>query len=64
MVTKRELIILVDDNAANLLAGKNVLMNNKPALILLDVDMPDMNGYEVIKILKAKDETKDIPVFL
>ncbi|MDR1108043.1 MAG: response regulator [Spirochaetaceae bacterium] len=33
-----------------------------PAMILLDIDMPGQNGYEVIKILKAKKETRDIPV--
>jgi class 3 adenylate cyclase len=32
------------------------------ALILLDIEMPEMNGYEAIKILKSKTETKDIPV--
>jgi putative two-component system response regulator len=39
-----------------------LLKSNTPALILLDIDMPEMNGYEAIKILKAKEETKDIPV--
>jgi len=33
-----------------------------PDLILLDVDMPEMDGYQTIKILKEKQETKDIPV--
>jgi len=39
-----------------------ILENNYPAIILLDVDMPVMNGYEAIKILKSKSDTKNIPV--
>ena len=33
-----------------------------PDLILLDVEMPDMDGYEVIKILKSSEKTASIPV--
>ena len=40
----------------------NILEHNYPAMILLDIDMPEMNGYEVIKILKSKPQTCDIPV--
>ena len=80
-MSEKKLIILVDDNPANLRIGKNVLSgkytvatvpsaaklltllaNNRPDLILLDVDMPEMDGYSAIEALKVRPDTKDIPV--
>ena len=33
-----------------------------PDLILLDVEMPETNGYETIKLIKSKESTRNVPV--
>lgn len=37
---------------------------HKPALILLDADMPDMDGYQVINQLGGSGQTTNIPIIL
>jgi len=47
--------------------GKEALKkveSEKPDLIVLDVMMPHMDGFEVLKRLKSDDKTKDIPVVM
>ena len=43
-------------------AALRIAQNDRPELILLDIMMPDMDGYQVIKALKADQRTADIPV--
>ena len=40
----------------------DLLAKHKPDLILLDVMMPDLSGFEVCKIIKADERFADIPV--
>ncbi|MDR0882875.1 MAG: diguanylate cyclase [Candidatus Adiutrix sp.] len=52
-----EILYSKSGDAAIRLAGEN-----KPDIILLDVLMPEMNGFEVLAELKASEETAAIPV--
>ncbi|MDR2861384.1 MAG: response regulator [Syntrophobacterales bacterium] len=51
-------VITIPSGEKLLLSLKKV----KPNLILLDIDMPGMSGYDAIKQIKANPETADIPV--
>mgnify|MGYP003060932837 CR=1 FL=1 len=48
--------------ATNGTQALEVVDKEQPDLILLDVMMPDMSGFEVSQHLKAKPETNDIPI--
>jgi response regulator RpfG family c-di-GMP phosphodiesterase len=38
------------------------LMNTEFALAILDIQMPEMDGFELASLLKANEKTKDIPI--
>jgi DNA-binding response OmpR family regulator len=46
------------------LMGLNLSRQVHPDLIVLDIQLPDVNGFEVCKQLKADPETKEIPVIM
>jgi len=39
-----------------------IVLSNKIDIILLDVQMPNMNGFEVAEILRTNNKTKNIPI--
>ncbi|MBU1691969.1 MAG: PAS domain S-box protein [Gammaproteobacteria bacterium] len=42
--------------------GIELAMARRPELILLDINMPGMDGYQVLEVFKADDRLKSIPV--
>ncbi|WP_440053081.1 PAS domain S-box protein [Pseudoalteromonas sp. T1lg65] len=48
--------------AINGQSGYELATKNKPDLVLLDINLPDISGYEVFQMLKQNDTTKNIPV--
>jgi DNA-binding response OmpR family regulator len=45
-------------------AGLQMARQLRPDLILLDVQMPDMNGFQVCRQLKGDQDTVDIPIIM
>lgn len=44
--------------------GVDMVENFKPDLILLDLQMPEMDGEEALKVIRSNDWGKDIPVIV
>lgn len=42
--------------------GLELAMAHRPVMILLDINLPDMDGYDVMKCLRESEATRDIPV--
>ena len=49
-------------SATNAEAGLTMARDRKPDLILMDIQLPGMDGLEAIGLLKANDSTRAIPV--
>ena len=68
--TKINIDILIEllDNRYDILVSLNgtraleLIDENHIDIILLDILMPDINGYDLCRILKAKEDTQSIPV--
>ncbi|MFX1532443.1 MAG: PleD family two-component system response regulator, partial [Promethearchaeota archaeon] len=43
--------------------GLEELSNSIPRIVLLDIILPDINGYEICKKIKSDERLKEIPIF-
>jgi len=50
--------------ACNGQEGIEQAINKKPNLIILDLMMPEINGFDVVEMLKQNEETKNTPIFI
>ena len=59
-------VLLVDDyvvvEAENGRAGIESALQDKPDLILMDMNLPEIDGYELTKKIRAIPELQDIPI--
>ncbi|MEN8170787.1 MAG: ATP-binding protein [Pseudomonadota bacterium] len=60
MLAKRQHINLITAHEPKL--GLELATAHKPELILLDINMPRMDGYQVLSLLKSDEHLKSIPV--
>ena len=60
LLRQREDIVLISAHTGTL--GVELALSHKPDLILLDINLPEMDGFQVLKKLKSSQETLDVPV--
>jgi DNA-binding response OmpR family regulator len=53
-------VITVDDGEK----GLKAIFNEKPNIVILDLMLPKINGFDVLKKIKENKEIKNIPVIL
>jgi twitching motility two-component system response regulator PilH len=70
-VAQREMIMellkgsgLTVNIAEDGVAALELLQKQRPDLVVLDIVMPRMNGYEVCRRLKSDPKTQDVPVVM
>ncbi len=59
MLTKKGYMVRPATTGKLALSGAKAI---KPDLILLDIDMPDMDGYETCQMLKKNETTREVPI--
>ncbi len=62
--TKLDLDGFSVSEASNGLLGLKIIQKDKPDLVLLDLNLPELDGFEVLRRMKEDTDTKDIPVLV
>lgn len=60
IIKKRKDFTLLSTHSAE--HGLELAFNSKPNLILLDINLPGMNGYEILQKLRKNTQTESIPI--
>jgi len=55
---KRMRLLLAQDG----IQGLDLALSGRPDLILLDIDLPGLNGYDILRALREREDTRHIPV--
>ena len=50
--------------AYEVLKGLDMVSEFSPDLILVDIELPDTDGFEILKTVKSDPKTKDVPVVI
>ena len=52
------------EEAEDGVVAMNLLRSNKVDFVVSDINMPNMNGFELLKAIKAEDSLKHLPVLM
>jgi DNA-binding response OmpR family regulator len=44
--------------------GLNIIRNERPDLVLLDIVVPSLSGFDILKKMRSEERTKEIPVII
>jgi len=58
-LTKKDFVVVM---AANGRLAIDMARSEKPDLILMDMSLPEIDGWEATRMLKSSDDTKHIPI--
>ena len=52
------------ESALDGVAGLRAIEANRPDILLLDLIMPNLDGFDVIETLRANPQTRDLPIIV